>query len=233
MKFVLCSACAVHCLGVLLSTAYVALGQPQQKQAALTLKVVDPWGNPVACELRRIAPNSIAQELLGHTDYENPSITIPDGCARGCKLLFHPDAASVYYDAVAYCPYTKDTFTVTPIETAELKKLATSLTALKDDSPIAPAKISFAASEIADRTKNKGVKEAYSLQSYVEAAKFLGASTAVAYDPKQKKIVPSTELQAKVEEFQKNNGLKKTGSLDYQTLRAASGLTTNDLLRND
>jgi hypothetical protein len=158
---------------------------------------------------------------------------VSDGCKRGCKILFFPDAASVYYADRVYCPYTKETFMVVPIEKTEAKNIAKNLAAIKDNSPAVAAQVSFAANEIADRTKNKGIKEAYSFQSYVEAAKFLGASSAVTYDPKQKEIVPSPELESKIEQFQNNQGLKQTGNLDYRTLQKASGKTTNDLLRGN
>jgi hypothetical protein len=221
----------IYCLGVFVSIVCLAAGQPQESQLTLTLKVVDPDGEVVACVLKRIAPNGLL-ELLGDTSDEKPSITIPDGCKSGCILLFYPKAASEYRYGSVYCPYTKDTFTVKPMVSGEAKKLAQNLTAFTADTPTDSAKISFVANELADKAISKNTKEAYQLQSYVEAAKFFGASTAVTYDPKQKRTVPSPELQAKVEEFQKNNGLKKNGSLNYETLRAASGLTINDLLRS-
>ena len=216
-------------LGVLFWMVCLLDAQAQQKQAALTLKVVDPWGNIVPCELQRIAPNG-SPERLGDTDYDRPSITIPDGCGSGCILLFYPKAGSIYHYDSTYCPYTKETFTLNPVAGEEAKKLAKNLTTFTEDTPTASVKVSFAANELADKATSKRIKEAYESHSYVEAAKFFGASTAVTYDPEQKKIVPSTELQAKVEEFQKNNGLRQTGSLDYQTFRKASGITTNDLL---
>lgn len=214
---------------ILLSLASFAAGQkPSKSEPPLKLKIVDLRGNPVACALHRVAPAG-TMELVGHSDAQNPVVTIPDGCKAGFRLIFIPDDGSIYYRDSRYCPYKQDTFVVQLISGDESKRLAKSLVTLTNNDPANAVTISFVALEIAARTEKKSIKEAYEIASYVEAGKFFNTNTAVSFDSGQKKVVPSTELETKVKEFQEDKGLKATGTLDYPTYRAATGLTTNDL----
>ena len=218
-------------IALVLFTAGYAMGiEPSKADESLTLKIVDRFGLPVGCEIQRISPTGTI-EMVGHTDPENPIVTIPDGCKSGCRLVFIPDAGSVYYRDSKYCPYKKESYMVRPIVGDEARRLAASLDAAKGIDGNA-AKIALISNEIADRTSKRTVKEAYEVQTYVEAGKFLKVESPVEYDPQQKKTVPSTELEAKVRKFQEDQGLNPTGSLNYPTLRKASGSTTEDLLRS-
>jgi hypothetical protein len=194
-------------------------------ESPLTLKIVDGSGQPIACQIQRISQTGTI-ESVGHTDAENPVATIADGCRPGCRLLFVPDAGSVYYRDYAFCPYKKATFTVTPITNNETQQFAKHLAG-------STATVAFAASEIADRAPTKSIRKAYQITSYLEAAKFLNVSAATTYDPNQKAMVPSDELYEELKEFQRSNGIKATGNLDYSTLRSATGLTTEQLIRSD
>jgi hypothetical protein len=196
----------------------------KKPEPPLKLKIVDQAGQPVACQVQRISPTGTI-EVVGHTDSENPVLTISDGCKSGCRLIFVPDAASIYYRDFTYCPYKKETFVVTSIKSPELKQLGKFL-----NGP--PELAAFAANEIADQITKGSVKHAYEIESYVAAGTIFRVPKAL--DIEQGKVVVSGELEQKIKEFQKSKGMKATGNLDYMTLQEVTGgVTTARLLQQE
>jgi hypothetical protein len=214
-----------------LANPHYALGQAQS-ESPQQFKIVDHYGNPVACWVWRLMPRAEKPERLCHTTEEQPMVVIKDGCETGCRLYLYPDYASVYHADYVDCPYSKSIFELKPIEDAVTRKMAETVGLFDDSNPSGAAKMSFAFGEIADRTKDKSSRDAYTLKSYVEAAKFLGTDKILIFDARLRKPITSSDFERAIEDYQKANNLKETRQLDYKTLQKAAGLNTSDLIRN-
>jgi murein L,D-transpeptidase YcbB/YkuD len=77
-------------------------------------------------------------------------------------------------------------------------------------------------------------KSAYEQESYRAAAESFGipVEQAITYDRNQRKSVLSDDFTTALKQFQKQNGLKTTGELDYATLKAKSGANVPEIIAN-
>jgi hypothetical protein len=196
-----------------------------QTQTAEAVTVVDAEDNqPVSCFVRGIPPDGKIVDL-GRTE-PSGQFKVTVHCVTGYALQFIPEDSSVYYETFRYCADAiAHAVKLKRMHQPENRKFNLKL---KDSLDSNPALAALASNELADKVPSTPESQSYNITTYTQFSKFLSIDKPTAYDSKQHKIVPSTELENAVKVLQNERGLDVNGKIDFRTLKSASGIERLD-----
>jgi hypothetical protein len=200
------------------------LGQALADDLILSLvNVQDDKGNPVVSEIWQIPAVAPDQAFsLGETDRDG---TIEPGfpCSVGIRIQARPNDETFSYSKRVHCR-SQLSLRVDPIDV--VMRLQDNLEKAVTAEDFASA--SIIATELASTESPAGGVTGLAAASLaiVYAERAFDVTDGTVYDPQQGMEVMTPELKGKILSFQRNNNLKETGNLDYNTLSTLSGTTS-------
>jgi hypothetical protein len=218
-----------------ISVMVVALLQARSAQAIQKIHIVNDLGKGVVSAVSMIASDG-RPESLGKTDKDG-QITVKKNCTEGAKLRAEP-TDPLYYSDDRDCPFMEKQFVVS--KKVYIHNLRANAQVLEAKGDLAEA--AFAYNELAARTASvdpelarTSTEKVYTLfTAHLQKDTKSPEGSYLVKDPKQgKRLVLTAEGKKAVEGFQEAKRIEVSGTIDFETLEAASQIKLAPLLFKD
>ena len=146
-------------------------------------------------------------------------------CPRGTKIRAQPIKLAYNFSIKKFCRPTLDLVVERKTVSVQLQENLDTTLAWKDYATAVLITNELAAIETRDGNGVFG--SAAEDLAVIYAEKAFGVTGGFVFDDAQKKVVMTLKLQAKVHEYQSQNGLEETGQLDYNTVSTLAGTSSS------
>ena len=185
-----------------------------------TIRVIDDASDPVLSEISKIGTDG-HKSRLGKTDV-NGVLQTEIICSQGERVLVKPSDVNYYIDDQTECPI-KDDVTIKVTRKNILMNLRSAASKAEREGDHGKASLLY--QEIAARARGFDKDLALNAEKkvYETLGKELRVASPVVSVSGGADVVMSSDLRFAVKQFQKHNGIKPTGELNYTTLEKVSG----------